>query len=235
MARPKSPLISPRAVFELALKIIDAEGVGALSTRRLGQELGVNGTSLYHHFKTMDEIVAGAAALAFKDVDTPVDPEADWRTWLPENVLRTRRILLAHPNLIPVLSDRRRLGIGEKAQNETVERLIAEGVPQPAVMPLMLSLELFAIGSALHETQNAAAASDRDPPGTYPALEKARADSALVGEQLLEVIIDSVIEAVISAVPAKRKRSTTRSSKPSSKPSSQPGKKPTSSKTSTAG
>lgn len=204
MPRPKAPLISRRAVFELALAIIDAEGVGALSTRRIGQELGVNGTSLYHHFTTMDEIVSGAAGLALREVRTPDDPQAQWRDWLPENVLRTRRILLEHPNLIPVLNDRRRLGIGERAQDETVQRLIAEGVPQQAVMPLMLSLELFAIGSALHEAQNAAACRQRHAPEAYPALARARADSGLVGEELLAVIIRSVIDAVMKAIPPTR-------------------------------
>lgn len=209
MPRPKQPLISRRAVFELALKIIDAEGVAAVSTRRIGQELGINGTSLYYHFKTMDEVVAGAAGLALAEVRTPTDPDARWQDWLPENVLRTRRVLLAHPNLIPVLNERRRLGIGERDQDETVRRLLAEGVPQPAVMPLMLSLELFAIGSALHEAQNAAAASDSDPAvAEYPALAQARRDSGLAGEALLKVIIASVIEAVMNAVPPPpRKRS----------------------------
>ncbi len=225
-------MISRREVFELALRIIDAEGVAAVSTRRLGQELGINGTSLYYHFKSIEEIISGAAELALRDVRTPDDPDTHWTEWFPENVLRTRRVLLEHPNLIPVVSDRRRLGIGERAQDETVRRLVDQGVPPRAVMPLMLSLELFAIGSALHESQNNSAADGTAASTQYPALAQARADSALVGEDLLQVIIASVIDAVMTAVPqespkTKKSASTTRPA-PARKatPESRAGRRP---------
>ena len=46
MARPKKALISRRKTLEAALRIIDAEGLEALSIRRLGRALNVQGISL---------------------------------------------------------------------------------------------------------------------------------------------------------------------------------------------
>src|SRR2546425_13303969 len=82
MARPKTPLISRRKTLEVALEIIDGEGLDAFSIRRLATELDINGASLYHHFANKDEILAGVAELALADVRTPTDPDADWREWL---------------------------------------------------------------------------------------------------------------------------------------------------------
>ena len=64
MGRPKQALISRRKTLEVALRIIDEEGLDALSIRRLGDELNVRGISLYHHFPSKEHILIGACELA---------------------------------------------------------------------------------------------------------------------------------------------------------------------------
>src|SRR5271167_3727180 len=97
MARPKVALISRRRVLETALAIIDEDGLEGLSIRRLAENLGVNGASLYHHFANKDEILVGAAELALADVRTPEESDQDWRVWLPQNARNLRAALLQHP------------------------------------------------------------------------------------------------------------------------------------------
>src|SRR4051812_12727936 len=99
MGRPKKPLISKREVLELALKIIDEEGLAALSIRRLATECEVNGASFYYHFANKDEIVRGAAALALDDLRVPRDDGSDWQEWLVRNTQMYHAALLAHPDL----------------------------------------------------------------------------------------------------------------------------------------
>ena len=86
MVRPKKPLISRRATLEMALKIIDEEGLEALSIRRLGRALNIQGISLYYHFKNKEEILLGASALALSRVRTPDPSDHDWREWLVRNM-----------------------------------------------------------------------------------------------------------------------------------------------------
>src|SRR5215210_1584401 len=112
MARPKVPLISRRAALHAALKIVDDEGLESLTIRRLGEALGVNGASLYHHFQNKDDIVAGAAELALQEVRTPDTRHENWPEWLARNTTRTREALMEHPHLIPVVLARAPLGIG---------------------------------------------------------------------------------------------------------------------------
>ncbi|WP_217146263.1 TetR/AcrR family transcriptional regulator, partial [Streptomyces sp. AC627_RSS907] len=49
MARPRKPLLSRERIVTAALALVDAEGLQAVSTRRLAAELGVSGPSLYNH------------------------------------------------------------------------------------------------------------------------------------------------------------------------------------------
>ena len=70
MARPKQALLSRERIVEAATAIVDADGLAALSTRRLAAELGVRGPSLYNHFVTKDEIldVVADAVVSLVDV-----------------------------------------------------------------------------------------------------------------------------------------------------------------------
>src|ERR1700741_3980893 len=156
MGRPKQALISRRKTLEVALRIIDEEGLDALSIRRLGAELNVRGISLYYHFPSKEHILVGACELALADVRTPHSPKIDWHDWLLDNARKYYRALMAHPNLIPILMRRHPLRIGLSEHNATAGLLAVQGVPIGAIMPLMDSLESIALGCAAYESGVAA-------------------------------------------------------------------------------
>jgi TetR/AcrR family tetracycline transcriptional repressor len=93
-----------------ARSLVNEEGLDALTTRRLGDRLGVKGPALYRHFKNKQEIIDALARTFFKG---PAEPTADdtWQGWLEGRALSTRRELLscrdgarivamARPNLV---------------------------------------------------------------------------------------------------------------------------------------
>ena len=47
--------------------------------RRLGQELGVEAMSLYHHVANKDDILDGIVDIVFSEIDLP-PTSTDWRT-----------------------------------------------------------------------------------------------------------------------------------------------------------
>jgi TetR/AcrR family transcriptional regulator, tetracycline repressor protein len=207
VARPKIPLISRRKALEAALDIVDREGLAALSIRRLGEALNVNGASLYHHFKNKDDILVGITQLALADVTSPRSEHDSWRVWLPLNAYRTRQALVAHPNLIPVMLQRVRLGIGVKEVEASIERLEEEGVPIEAIAPLMESLELLAIVSALQEFgQLSEWNHDGAEPAAVTAIKRADRARALSSEELFETLCTSVMAAVETGVQLKQAR-----------------------------
>ena len=206
MARPKVPLISRRKALEAALEIVDREGLEALSIRRLGEALNVNGASLYHHFKNKDDILVGVTQLALADVTSPRSEHDSWRVWLPLNAYRTRQALVAHPALIPVLLRRVPLGIGAKEVEASIRRLEEEGVAIEAIAPLMESLELLAIVSALQEIGQFSGGLEDAEPAAVTAIRRAERASALTSEELFENLVSSVIASVETAVQLKQVR-----------------------------
>lgn len=207
MGRPKVALISRRNVLETALAIIDEFGLEGLSIRRLASELGVNGASLYHHFENKDEILVGAAEFALAEVRTPEKSEEHWRHWLPENARRLRTALLEHPALVPLIVGKRSLGMGAHMLNTSAERLMAEGVPSAAVMPLLDALELFAVGSVLHETQGYTPEHGHDIDSEqYPALVKAMSERGLSSDEIYDLVTTSILDAIDTAVQERQAR-----------------------------
>jgi TetR/AcrR family transcriptional regulator, tetracycline repressor protein len=213
MARPKTPLISRRAALEAALGIVDREGLDALSIRRLGHAMNVNGASLYHYFKGKNDILIGITQLVLEDVTAPRADSASWRSWLPANAERTRRVLVAYPELIPLMLERNRLGIGERELSASVRRMEDEGVPLEAIAPLIHSLELLAILSAQQEiaaAERASAPTGHAGSEELEPLHRAEAASRLNGDELFEVLATAMINTIEIAVGLKTSRSRSR-------------------------
>jgi TetR/AcrR family tetracycline transcriptional repressor len=207
VARPKVPLISRRRALEVALEIVDNEGLAALSIRRLGEALTVNGASLYYHFKNKEDILVGTTQLALADVTSPRSDNDSWRSWLPRNTFRTRQALIAHPGLIPVMLRRASLGIGAKEVEASIKRLEAEGVPIEAVVPLMESLELLAIVSALQEVgQRGGWDHEGAELSALAAIKRAERARGLTTGDLFESLCTSVMASVETAVQLKQVR-----------------------------
>jgi AcrR family transcriptional regulator len=191
-------LISKRKALEVALDIIDNEGIESLSIRRLAERLKVNGASLYHHFENKEEIVVGAALLALEDVRTPQTHDEPWRVWILRNARRLRQAFRHHPDLVPVMLRRQPLGIGAAQMDATVALLEEEGVPIGAIAPMLEALELYAIGSALHETRGdgASVGYDHDPDKS-PHLIHAMEQRALTADEIFDTVCEKIIDTVV--------------------------------------
>lgn len=201
MGRPRKPRISRRRVLELALQIIDEEGLDAVSIRRLGERLEVNGASLYYHFPNKDAIINGAAELALEDVQTPETPNTSWRTWLPANARRLREALVKHPELTRVINRRQATGMGMAMLDSSAERLIAEGVPTGAVMPMLEALQSFAVGSAIHAIHVDRSEDQSNPVNNnYVKLAKVTAERGLSSDEIFDLVNASILHAIDETV-----------------------------------
>jgi TetR/AcrR family transcriptional regulator, tetracycline repressor protein len=207
LVRPKVPLISRRNVLEVALKIIDNEGLDGLSIRRLAEQLGVNGASLYHHFANKEAIVVGAAELALEKVRTPERDGQSWREWLPTNARQLREALVEHPHIVPVVASWRRSGMGSKNLDASASLLIDEGVPSAAVLPLLDALEFFAIGSAFAEIHRDSVYDvPEETKSTYPTLARVLSDRGLGSDEIFDLVCVSILDGIERAVQERRAR-----------------------------
>ncbi len=89
--------LTRKAVVGRALQIADADGLDALTIRKLAQELGVTPMALYWHFRSKDELLDGVAERVWAEIDVNVDSAAPWPAQLRGLLESLLRVLRAHP------------------------------------------------------------------------------------------------------------------------------------------
>uniref|UniRef100_A0AAU2JJU3 TetR/AcrR family transcriptional regulator n=1 Tax=Streptomyces sp. NBC_00049 TaxID=2903617 RepID=A0AAU2JJU3_9ACTN len=168
MARPRKPLLSRARIVEAAGALVDAEGLEAVSTRRLAAALGVSGPSLYNHFRTKGEILdavadavsarvdlsmfdfaAGAEARAGSGAGADVGGP-DWRGALRDWAHSYRDALSDHPNIVPVLArgpGRRPAGL--RVADAVFGAMTAAGWPPAQATRIGALMRYFILGSAV--------------------------------------------------------------------------------------
>lgn len=153
MARPRKPLLSRDRIVEAAGVLVDAEGLEAVSTRRLAAALGVSGPSLYNHFRTKDEILDAVADAVSARVDLSMFEAGagrDWREALHDWAHSYRDALADHPNIVPVLArgpGRRPAGL--RLADAVFGAMTAAGWPPAQATRIGALMRYFILGSAV--------------------------------------------------------------------------------------
>lgn len=84
-------------VVAAALSLADAEGLDAVTMRRLGGELGVSAMAAYRHVPNREELVDLLLEAVAAEDDLSDLPSGDWRADLAELARRQRAATLRHP------------------------------------------------------------------------------------------------------------------------------------------
>jgi AcrR family transcriptional regulator len=155
VGRPPSPLLSRDRIVSAALALIDAEGLEALSTRRLAAELGVSGPSLYNHVGTKEELLDDVVDAVLAGVDTSMFADLsatnpEWRTALEKWVRAYQKAIAAHPNIVPVLAS----GLGRRPNalriaDAVFGGLVSSGWPRREASSVGAVMRYFVLGSSL--------------------------------------------------------------------------------------
>lgn len=101
----REPLTRDR-ILDAAVRVMDAEGLEAVTMRRLGRELGVEAMSLYNHVQDKDAVLRGILARVLADFDLPGEEDLDWIERIRLMSRTFRELLLRHPGVIPLLSEK---------------------------------------------------------------------------------------------------------------------------------
>ena len=150
--RGEPPVTSERIV-EVAVEILDAGGLGALTMRRVAERLGVVAPSLYWHVKTKDDIIDLAVDHVFAEAKTPIGQEhGDWRECIESIAFAWRATLVEHPWVAPVAASRPSFGPSYLDQLELLmSTLCAAGLDGPELSAAMWTLYNLIFGSASTE------------------------------------------------------------------------------------
>ena len=175
--RRESPL-NRELILDGAIDLIEREGPDALSMRRLGKSLGVEGMAIYHHFDGRDELLA-ALAERLLDVLNDVELADDWRAACERFASALRQIAVVRPASFQLVGMQPLIG---QRELEPVERLLEilvdAGFPPRTALAVYRAIVSYARGYALAEaggfTVDAAGAGGRVlkglPRGRFPIL-----------------------------------------------------------------
>ncbi|AXB41371.1 TetR/AcrR family transcriptional regulator C-terminal domain-containing protein [Amycolatopsis albispora] len=120
-----------------ALAIADAEGLGAVSMRRVAGDLGSGTASLYRYIANRDELVDLMIDAAQGEDPLP-EPTHDWRVDLAAVAHALRATLLRHPWLAGEMAGRPSLGPNALRRSESALRAAAALTPDITLAGLAL-------------------------------------------------------------------------------------------------
>lgn len=101
---PRQPLTRDR-VLQAAIELVDRDGIGALTMRRLGAELGVEAMSLYKHVANKEEILDGIVESVVAEIEIP-NEGVGWREAMRRRAISARDVLIRHSWAIGLLEAR---------------------------------------------------------------------------------------------------------------------------------
>jgi AcrR family transcriptional regulator len=125
MTRPRGnarqPRLSRDAILDRALTVADAEGIDAVSVRRLARDLGVTPMALYWHVDDKNALLHALGDRLLGGLDLTVDERVPWPEQLRAFVVAFTAVLRAHPSAamligsLPTVASENALGATEVA------------------------------------------------------------------------------------------------------------------------
>jgi AcrR family transcriptional regulator len=172
-------------VVDRALRVLDDHGLADLTMRRLGTELGLQPSALYHHFPSKQVLLAAVADEILARGTRPL-PESAWDDRARAACHTLRDACLAWTDGAEVVATARSFGLGARAPyDELVAVLVDGGIAEEVAGAAARTLLHFVLGHATdeqtHRQAGSAGAIDADPATDFSADFATGVDLVLAG------------------------------------------------------
>lgn len=191
MGRPSKPMISKEGAIQVALEILDEEGLEKLSLQAVARRMGVRAPSLYYHFENKSELLGGVAKLILsRPPPSRINKQKDWKESMVDLCIWARKSMLKHPNAAPLLLEM----YPERLMLPTYEFWLRQyKVPPKQKMVIMEGLEKITFGSVLLGAMSRARGVPPFPPeidkNRFPALVETLKANRKGEDKLFEEIV----------------------------------------------
>jgi len=146
----RRPLTRAR-ILQVALHLIDEQGLEALTMRKLAQELAVDPMSLYRHFENKDALLDGVAEVLWGEINLPGD-DSTWEALLRSFATSLRALAHVHPHAYALLVNRQVLSLAMlRLTDNLLEKLQQAGFEQKRAREIGCAVSSFAIGYGMVE------------------------------------------------------------------------------------
>ena len=217
---PRKKGVEPLArerIVEAAVRIIDEEGLEALSMRRLGAALGVNPMAAYYHVPNKAALYDLVLEALMTEVDlSRIDAGAPLSDQVKQAARAYRGAILAHPRAIPVMAMR---SLRTAAALRPVEPLLgilyATGLSSNEAMAAVDCIAQFILGGTVgyyHHVVDSEIAEHRDfetlDPAEFPNLSRMIAEGRYAGfEAEFEFGLDAMVRGLLQGPRAQAEES----------------------------
>ncbi|CCH34613.1 TetR/AcrR family transcriptional regulator [Actinosynnema sp. NPDC047251] len=147
------PALNRAQIVAEAVALLDAEGIDALTMRRLGTRLDAGATSLYRHVANRDELIELVVDEVYGEIRVPAVGD-DWRAAVSGCAASVREMILRHPWIASLLGQvgLSYLGPNVMRLNEGMMVLLADaGFPADEAGPVISTVLAYVIGIGVNE------------------------------------------------------------------------------------
>lgn len=156
--RGRRPAYSREAITAAAVELADAEGLEAVTMRRVAARVGAGVMSLYSYAPDKETLLELMVDHVSGELPTTVAPTGDWRADIEAVAHLQRALMLRHPWLPAALSTRRTPGPHTLSFMErALAALRPTGLDGAARLEVFAQLTAFVVGHVAHEIAQASA------------------------------------------------------------------------------
>jgi AcrR family transcriptional regulator len=142
--------LTREAIVAAAIAVADAEGLDAVSIRRVAGDLGVRPMSLYTHIASKDDLLDLMVNEVIAEAIVPEPLPEDWRAAMREIAVRSHDTFVAHPWTLQAFSQRPRVGPNALRHAEQSGAAVAGlGLDPRTAATLLAVVDDYALGHAM--------------------------------------------------------------------------------------
>jgi AcrR family transcriptional regulator len=159
-SRGPKPSLTVDRIAQAGIELADAEGLAALSMRRVAKHLGVGTMSLYRYVPSKAELVDVMLDLVYTDEAKRVrTPGTTWREGMAEFARSNRELYQKHKWLVQVSQARPLLGPNALASFEySLSVLAGTGLTPSEKLNVIIVVDGYVVGATRNEIEAAQAA-----------------------------------------------------------------------------
>ena len=167
--------LTRRRIIALAIELIEADGVEAISMQRLATKLGCGMISLYNYVPTKSALLDGVADQVMSAIEMTPLPQAGWAERLKAQAMAFRKVARTHPRCAMIAMSRRPASASMVRQAETALATLREaGFEGQEAVRIVRAFLAYIMGSLIREVGIAPGlADDEDVAGARPWLRAA--------------------------------------------------------------
>jgi AcrR family transcriptional regulator len=152
-SRPARTPLHRDQIVDVALRIVTAEGIDAVSMRRIAQELGTGQSSLYAHVANKDELLELMIDRVIGEMEMPVPDPDRWQEQIVESALAAHRVWTRHPGIARAALANIPVGPNSLDYSEAMLAILrAGGVPDRQAGWFIDRLSLYVLADAFEES-----------------------------------------------------------------------------------